>query len=332
MADRASPQDQLADGDRYRQLQERLARARKDEALRAHHQMQIFRLTETVATELERNEDLANSLADEEHDVERLEGWSWKRLQAMVGEGVDEALVRERMEAKAAADTFEESTLELAFLRKEIDRREATISGLGDVDGELDTARADIEGYVNTSLPRVAAELARLDERDGELLRELVEIGEALTAGEIAEGELVALRASLRKAERTSNFDIWAGGALVSIYKRNQLQASNQQTRAVAHAMENFDRELSDTAVAGISIDLDGALRPWVFDVFFDNFFTDLSVHRKINETQRQLEGVIREVGSTLKVLSNGRDAIHTLLEALMEQRLEVLSRPQTSL
>lgn len=327
MDDTATAQDQ-GGGDRYSQLQGQLISARENAALLKHHQAQVQQLQGTKETELARNEELAATLASEQRDVEKLEGMSLKRLRAMVGEGKDEALVRERLEAQIAADTFESSQQELAFLGGEIERYEALISGLGDTEAAIETARVELEAYATESVPHVAAQLVDLDERVAELRGELVEIGEAVTSGENAARQIAQLREDLRQAENMSNFDTWGGGSwLISMKKRDLISASSEQTRSVAHALESFDRELGDTGVAGVSAQLDLALTGGAFDVWFDNIFTDFSVHGKIKEAQAQTETVAQKVDTTLDVLKDGGEAIQTLLKQLDDQRLEVLSR-----
>ena len=233
------------------------------------------------------------------------------------------------MEAQAAADLLESSNGELAYLKDEIERYEAEVAELGDTEAAIEAARSNLEDYVHTSLMGIGSTLAEFDREEVELHAEIIEIEEAIAAGSIAQTELVALQKELRNAKNMSNFDTWGGGGfLISMQKRDHIRASTE-TRAVAHAMQRFDRELNDTHVDNVELKLESALENETFDIWFDNIFTDFSVHGKIKEAIDQASDVAMRVHESMQVLNTAIELINERLEALAAERMDLLARPQ---
>ena len=314
----------------YNQLQQKLIAAQDDATRVVHHGRQIEQLTAKREEELVRNDELGRNFLAEEKDVEKMQKMSWKRLKAKVGEGTDEALLREQMEAQAAADLLESSNGELAYLQGEIDRYEAEVAELGDTEAKIETARVELEDFVHTNLMGIGSKLAEFDREESELHAELIEINEAIAAGTDAQAELVVLHKELRKAKNMSNFDTWGGGGfLISMRKRDHIRASTEQTRAVAHVMQRFDRELNDTHVENVELKLESALANETFDIWFDNIFTDFSVHGKIKEAIDQAKNVAMRVHESMELLRAAVEVINERLEALAAERMDLLARPQ---
>jgi hypothetical protein len=89
-------------------------------------------------------------------------------------------------------------------------------------------------------------------------------------------------------------------------------------------ALERFSRELADLDLSGIeAVNLDRLTQ--AFDVFFDNFFTDLAVRSRIREAEDRVGQVLATVETTLNGLTTRGHQILAELEELAARREEIL-------
>ena len=85
-----------------------------------------------------------------------------------------------------------------------------------------------------------------------------------------------------------------------------------------------FSRELADLDLSGIeAVHLDRLTQ--AFDVFFDNFFTDLAVRSRIREAEDRVGQVLATVETTLHGLTTRGHQILAELEELAARREEIL-------
>jgi len=239
----------------------------------------------------------------------------------------------EELEAQAAADMVERSDRELAHLQHEIARFEAEVADLGNTNAALISARAALTAEMQTAYPHLAHELSELESEAAEMRSSLIELREAASAGERALEQLSKLEGQLRKAKSASTYDTWLGGGmLASMYKRDQIKMSSELSRSVAQAMAAFDRELGDTQVDGITVELDLALANNFFDVWFDNFFTDLRIQANIKSAQADAASVRARVDEILIVLDTSTTSTQQRIGEFDAAQIELLSRPQDSL
>lgn len=326
----------------YEDLHGRFVSAQEKKARVEHHVGQVAQLTIDVEAEQKRNDELRAALAIEEADVEKLEKLSWKRFRAKIGEGVDVAMEREQLEAQAAADEFTESTNHLDDLRKDIERYTTELEELGDPDAEVEAARFELETHVRREFGDAASELKALDDQIADNAATVVEIEEAIAAADFAVIAMGELEYELDQAKRWSDWDVgssvfggggdlFGGDFLLSMKKRKQMKVSSEKSREAAHAIEILNRELGETALESVRSDLSMALSQNTLDVWFDNIFTDWSIHKNIkealdkaNQVSQLVKDTQAELKSLIEVAANERVAIE-------EQRVAILARPHSS-
>lgn len=148
------------------------------------------------------------------------------------------------------------------------------------------------------------------DDRD--LLRE---IREAQAACSAAIGSLRAALDRIGSARSWGTYDTWFGGGFFSsMIKHDRIDEAEAAMRAVDSALDRLRRELADIGVDGAAVGdvgVSGLSRS--LDVWFDNFFTDISVQGRLKDADQRLS----DVGELLMSVS----------ERLAERRGEVEAR-----
>lgn len=114
------------------------------------------------------------------------------------------------------------------------------------------------------------------------------ELLEAKQAAERALDTLHLAQKELKSAKGWGLFDILGGGLIASLAKRSRMQAMQNTMEELDAQLANLSEELKD-------VEMNTPDRPsdsfsiQLFDIAFDNFFTDLYVQGQLNETGRQL-------------------------------------------
>jgi uncharacterized protein YhaN len=90
---------------------------------------------------------------------------------------------------------------------------------------------------------------------------------------------------------------------LTDMMKYDKLDQVAVVLRRADQALRAFTRELGDLHLAGVeALDLDSLTR--VFDVFFDNIFTDLRVRSRIQDAELRVGDALAQVEATMQRLS----------------------------
>lgn len=320
------------DPDQYETLHNRFISAREKAALADHHAKRIPQLEEELASEEGKHAELVETLAAEERDVEKLEKFSFQKLKAKLGEGLDATREREMLEAQAAADAVVESSEHMAGLRSEIKRLTTELDDLDGATEAVDAARFELETFVRRSFPDAADELGALDENIAALKAEIIEVEEAIAAGDFAVLEMNELMKTLKDAKNMSTVDLFGDGMiglLFSMSKRDRIKVSSQKSREAALALEIFGREVRDTSLSLEDLGMDDLIGNELLDVWFDNFFTDMMMHSKIEEALKRSADVLASVTDAVQELRTLNEESLVSIEASEKQRHEVLARRQ---
>jgi len=230
-------------------------------------------------------------LQAEEADVRRIEGLSPSRLWATLRGDVDDQAARERAERDAAAQALasargrrDQAQREVARLREQRaaleadgspeERYAAALTG-------LERALRDEPGTLASDLRIIAADL-------GEGMAELREIDEAIAALDVTTEALERAFATLRSAGGWSTYDTFFGGGLVAdLMKHSRIDDSARAFADVNRALERLRIELADIGVGPVrGVEVSGSLA--VFDVVFDNIFSDLMVRDRIARAREE--------------------------------------------
>ena len=309
-------------------IEQRLAAAAeavRERELTGRHCADLRARTDEVLAEVAA---LRARYALEHKDVERLEGLSLSRVLASLAGSRDERLARERAEADAARYRVAEAQARLAAVRRDLEGAQQRLDGLAGAPAEYAAVLEEKERYLTASSnPRGRALLALAQER-GRLGGEVKEAGEALQAAEAALRALSLAQDSLASASGWSTYDtFFGGGAIASAVKHSRMDEAAQAAAEADQRLATLRTELADVEEPGPTapqLAIGGGTK--FVDVWFDNFFTDLSVGSRIKQAQQNVARCIGLVGNIQARLRSRSGTAQARLAAIEAERRDLLA------
>ncbi|HLN78550.1 MAG TPA: hypothetical protein VK204_16005 [Nocardioidaceae bacterium] len=264
-------------------------------------------------------------LEDETADVEKLESFSAAKIWAHLKGSHATDVERESAERQAARYAVAEAEARRDAMQRDRAALEHRIAELGDVEGRYRRALADKQAWVSTSGGESAAALAEIAERRGELVAVDEEAREAFEAGKAAFDLLSHAASLLGNAGSWSTWDAFGGGGLLTdMMKYDNVDRATEALRRADLALTAFSRELADVNLPRVhGVQVDQLMR--TFDVWFDNFFSDMAVRSRIQDASRRVDQAMHQVHEALAALEQkGRDIARELahLDARREELL----------
>lgn len=129
-----------------------------------------------------------------------------------------------------------------------------------------------------------------------------VEIAEARQACEKVLSKVRQIQDQLRNTKNWGLFDMFAGGFLTSMIKRQKMSAINDALESLRYLVAQAQKELSDVDMTFVSNLSDTGL-DFTFDVIFDNIFTDWMVQDDLKKLSGQLDLLETKVQDALDQL-----------------------------
>ncbi|MGN7479779.1 hypothetical protein ACTHOQ_18315 [Solibacillus silvestris] len=173
------------------------------------------------------------------------------------------------------------------------------------VEEQLKQTDTKKQQWLQANAPHLAAKLTDILEQEL-LCRKLIkEINEAMDAGNHALSKLTDAGYALNDAKSYSTWDTFLGGGFIATaFKHEKLNETNSYLHDAQMALQRFHNELLDVKEIrqdSLVIDTDGFVM--FTDYFFDNIFTDWSIHSKITTSMNQISRVQDDVANTIREL-----------------------------
>ena len=131
---------------------------------------------------------------------------------------------------------------------------------------------------------------------------EIMEIREAIVAGERALDSLYAARDKLKGARGWGFIDLFGGGFLTDVIKHSKMNQASKCMENAKYHLQIFQRELNDVNLSlNLRMEIGGFLS--FADFFFDGFVADYLVQSKITSARKQVEDAIVNVTNVLEAL-----------------------------
>ncbi|HEY0773183.1 MAG TPA: hypothetical protein VGD51_03810 [Nocardioidaceae bacterium] len=273
-----------------------------------------------------RLEELRRKLGDETADVERLEAFSGAKVWAHLKGSHASDLERETAERDAARYAVAEAQARLQSMQRDRAALESRLGELDDAEQRFREALAAKEAWLQENGSAAAASLVEIAERRGELQALDKELREAHQAGREAHGLLSHASSLLGSAGSWSTWDAFGGGGLLTdMMKYDKVDQASDALRRADVALARFSRELADVELpSDHGVQVDQMMR--TFDVWFDNFFSDMAVRSRIQDAAQRVAGALTQVERALGAIEErGRDLERELAD--LERRREELVR-----
>ena len=157
----------------------------------------------------------------------------------------------------------------------------------------------EIDSVVGKLVNNFQNRTADLEERIAYLDAQERELREAISAGNMALGEIQSIQRSLSSAEGWGTWDVFGGGMISDMAKYSHMDEAQRRIQSLQRTLSRFRAELADVSIqADLQLQVDGFLR--FADYFFDNIFTDWAVLDRIRRSQSQMEQAERSVQTIL--------------------------------
>ncbi|GAA3526391.1 hypothetical protein AFL01nite_04960 [Aeromicrobium flavum] len=290
-------------------------------------QLQLAAANDQLADAERRHQDAVAKLETETADVEKLESYSMTRILAGLRGTRDVDLSRERAEQLAAQYAVAEADGRRQAAQREVDNRTERLAAIGDLEDRRTRLLAQREREIAAD-PASATTHARLTEiasRQGALAAETVQLQEAVEAAAHARVALAEASAHLSSAGTWATYDTFFGGGLVGdLVKHNKLDKAGELMRRADAALAHLGAELADVNVDAVGeVGITELAR--VFDIWFDNIFSDYQVRQRIREAATRIDGLLRDVDTVAGELATRAAGVTATLGGLEASRRELL-------
>lgn len=247
-------------------------------------------------------EELAQIMAEEQEDVDRLEGRSLSALfYGLVGKKEDK-LTKEQREAYAARVKHDAAARELARVEDDLRRCRSELEGLQGCEDRYQDLLAEKTQAVKQLGGQVSEDILRKEERIACLESEKKELREAMDAGKAALETTDQVLSSLDSAEGWGTWDIFGGGLIADMAKHSHLDDAQSAVEQLQARLRTFKTELADVTIhADLQVNIEGFLR--FADYFFDGLFVDWAVLDRIHQSQDQVKETRNQICGVLNQL-----------------------------
>ena len=223
-----------------------------------------------------------------------------------------------------------ESQLIFKDLNDEADELATKMNAINepDVVERIKSMENKIQLYYMANDPNMAVKLNDLVEQEFLAQQLIIEITEALQAGSEAQEKLMEAASALDTANSYSTWDTFlGGGVLVTALKHQELDKSNNYIHSAQRALQRFHNELLDVQEMRhdtLQIETDGFVK--FADYFFDDIFSEWSIHSKIATSIDQIRRVLDDVANTLNALKKKMEQAEEAKKQLASRKSQLFA------
>jgi len=250
----------------------------------------------------------------ERRDVEQIQKESLSSFMFKVIGKYEDKLEKERREEIDAKLAYDRAVTRRDSLVREKEELSSRISVLR---GEERTYQTELEirrrELANKFTGPEGARYAELENERKEIVSQITEIKEALSAAARVKSTAQEAFESLKSAEGWATYDAFTRGGIFShIAKYSHIDSAEQSFHTLSSQLRDLKSELSDVhglTVSGLS-EISSVQR--TVDFWFDNIFTDLSVRGQIKDNAGEISrllGAIDAAESALRAKLRAEEA-----------------------
>jgi hypothetical protein len=250
---------------------------------------------------------LSEELQKENEDVLKLESSNITSLFYAILGTKEERLEKERQDLLKARLKYDQCKNNVDFLAEESKR-------IVDELNRIESCESEYEVLLNKKLEAIqledketSEELKKLINRKESMKANIIEIDEAIKAGEEA---LIAIENTIRELEKSDGWgiaDILGGGFTATAVKYGHVDEAGRYAEETSRALGRFKREMSDiTIITGTEISIG------TFETFSDYFFDGLIYDWVVQS----------EIGKSLDAVKNTKNQTDKAMSKLYEEKV----------
>jgi DNA repair exonuclease SbcCD ATPase subunit len=261
--------------------------------------------------------DYKDKLDKEYKDVEKLENLSISSIFYNIIGSKENKLHEERKEYLEAKYKYETCKHEVENIKRDIDYMNKLLKDYIGIEEEYEELIKEKTEIISNSNDENSKKIEEIFERIKTNSSYITELNEAIKAGENALTSLEKVIESLKSARNYGLWDMFGGGMLSTMLKRNKMDEANQLATYAQHDILKFQAEMQDVNIAlNSSFSYEGFGR--FADYFFDGLFVDWIVQNGINKT---LDNTVYTYNEIERLLSELRIKLKDVEQNI--QRLE---------
>jgi len=275
-----------------------------------------------------RNE-LERQLTKEQLDVEKLEGFSFTNMVRNWRGNLDEIRDQEKAEAAAVELKWNEAVKMVEDLEQEERnvRIELADESFRQLQPQWQQLMDEKKQWLKENSPENYAVIESLYTSKTEIKTMLKEIDEAQSAGTTAKSLLSSAIDQLASAKSFSTWDTFLGGGMiVTAMKHNAIDESEDTIHRAQMALQRFQREMKDVqALEASAFTVERGSFIQVADYFFDDIFSEWTIHSRIKKSQGNLENTSRDVSTVLHSLDEKKRLLKSELTEVERKSKEMI-------
>jgi len=132
----------------------------------------------------------------------------------------------------------------------------------------------------------------------------LKELYEAKTAAQEVVARIDSALSSLDSASSWGIIDLFGGGMFSSFVKRERIKGANSDIKEISRSLSLLNKELEDVNMH-LPTEISDAMSDNIFDIWFDNIFTDIRVQGEIKEQIIELKNFRASVIELIEKLNS---------------------------
>lgn len=250
---------------------------------------------------------LSEELRKENEDVFKLETTTITSLFYAVLGTKEERLEKEKQEVLKAKLKYDQCKNNVEYLAKEAKRLVDELARVDSCEVEYEDLINQKLGLINLENKEISEELKKLIKRKESMSANIIEIDEAIKAGEDA---LIAVENTIKELESAEGWgiaDLLGGGLIVTAVKYNHIDKAGSYVEEAQRALGRFKREMSD-----IKMITGGEISIGTFETFADFFFDGLIFDWVVQS----------EIGKSLDAVKNTKNQIDKAMSKLYEEKV----------
>lgn len=291
---------------------------------RTQLQAALSSLHDQLAQLREKEQQLRAIREKEQSDVDKLEHITLSSILYTIASRKEEKLEQERAEAYAAALKHDSALRQIEALEQQSLSLSAQLQALSGTEEAFERALAAKAEALKTENPVFGMQLCRIENKLDEDRAQLMELQEALDAGDRVLQKLDAISREFDSAQNWGTWDLWGGGLLADIAKYDHINDAQERINELQLQLHTYQAELADVMVrANLQIQVDGFLR--FADYFFDDIFSSWSVLGKIRDAQNEVLSAQIQVREIQQALAARKTALEQECSTLEQQQRSLL-------
>lgn len=262
---------------------------------------------------------LSNELQKENEDVLKLESTNITSLFYAILGTKEDRLEKEKQDLLKARLKYDHCKNNVEFLAIESKR-------IVDELNKVESCKYEYEDLLNKKLEAIhiedkqtSEELKTLIKRKESMKANIIEIDEAIKAGEVALKAIENTINELESAEGWGIADILGGGLIVTAVKYNHIDEAGRYAEESQRTLSKFKREMSDiTMITGSDIAM-GSFETFA-DYFFDGLIFDWVVQSEIGKSLDAVKNTKNQTDKAMSKLYEEKVTEEFMIKQLEEQ------------